>query len=249
MKRFVRVLSEAQERLKIPEPSRTQVLLEMASDLEDSYQFHLSQGCDKAEAAQRAEEAFGTSDEALKHLSRIHETNLGGMQNRLSGQVGRPWEKVLLLAIVAFEILAAAKIVSHEAFSMFLSPFTWPIAGLALAALVFTAWKLYQIFFNSGSDVRQIRSGLGALLFFACASLAVSGCGFLFHLQRFFRLNYETAPESLFMNFAGWMATISFMMTLGLLLAMLTALIWFVLFNLAARSERREIEALLEAGF
>jgi len=36
-------------------------------------------------------------------------------------------------------------------------------------------------------------------------------------------------------------------MILGLLLAMLTSLIWFVLLNLAARSERREVEALLEA--
>lgn len=245
MKRFARVLNEARDQLKIREPSRTRVLLEMASDLEDSYQFHLSQGCDEAEAARRAEEAFGTSEEALKHLTRIHESSLGGMQNRLSGQIGRPWEKLILLAIVAFEILAAAKIVSHEAFFMFLSPFLWPIGALALAALVVTAWKLYQIFFQTGSDVRQIRSGLGALLFFAGASLAVTGCGFLFHLQRFFRLNWEAAPDSLFVNFAGWMATMSFMMILGLMLAMLTALIWFVLLNLAARSERREVEALL----
>ena len=247
MKRFARVLGEAHDQLKIPEPSRTRVLLEMASDLEDSYQFHLSQGCDETEAAQRAEEAFGTSEEALKHLTRIHESGLGGMQNRLSGQIGRPWEKVLLLAIVAFEIFVVVKIVSHEAFFMFLSPFLWPIAGLALAALVLTAWKLYQIFLQTDPDVRQIREGLAALLFFAGASLAVTWCGFLFHIQRFFRLNYETAPESLFMNFAGWMATISFMMTLGLLVAMLTAMIWFVLFNLAARSERREVETLLEA--
>lgn len=245
MKRFTRVLSEARDQLKIPEPSRTRVLLEMASDLEDSYQFHLSQGCDESEAAHRAKEAFGTSEEALKHLSRIHETSLGGVQNRLSGQIGRFWEKALLVIIFVFEILATAKVVSHEAFFMFMSPFVWLIGGLAAAAFVLTTWKLYQIFFNSGSDVRQIREGLGALLFFAGASLAVTGCGFLFHIQRFFRLNYEMAPESLFMNFAGWMATISFMMTLGLLVAMLTALIWFVLFNLAIRSERREVEALL----
>jgi len=248
MKRFARVLSEAQERLEIPEPSRSRVLLEMAADLEDSYQFHLEQGCDEAEAARRAEEAFGTSEEALKHLSRIHETSLGGMQTRLSGQIGRPWEKILLLLIFAFEILAAAKVVSHEAFFMFLSPFLWIIGALAAAAFALTAWKLYQIFFSSGSDVRQLRSGLGALLFFAGASLAVSSLGFLFHIQRFFKLNYSNAPESLFMNFAGWMATISFMMILGLLVAMLTALIWFVLINLTTRSERRQVEALLDAG-
>lgn len=247
MNRFARVLGEARDRLQIPEPSRTRVLLEMASDLEDSFRYHLSQGCDESEAARRAEEAFGTSEEAIKHLTRIHLSGFAGVQQRLSGQIGRPWERLLLLAILAFEILAAVKIVSHDAFFMFFSPFLWPIAALALAALLLTVWKLHQIFFQGDSDVRQIRSGLGGLLFFAGASLTVTACGFLFHLQRFFRLNYEAAPESLFVNFAGWMATISFMMTLGLLLAMLTALSWFVLVNLAARSERREIEGLLGA--
>ena len=36
MNRFARVLSEAHDQLQIQEPSRTRVLLEMASDLEDS---------------------------------------------------------------------------------------------------------------------------------------------------------------------------------------------------------------------
>ncbi len=39
MKRFARVLGKAHGQLKIPEPSRTRVLLEMASDLENSYQY------------------------------------------------------------------------------------------------------------------------------------------------------------------------------------------------------------------
>jgi hypothetical protein len=245
MKRFAHVLSKAQEQLEIPEPFRTRVLLEMASDLEDSFEFHLSQGCDEAEAARRAEESFGTSEEALRHLTKIHESGIGGMQSRLSGQIGRPWEKALLVVIFAFEIWATAKVVSHEAFFMFVSPFVWVIGALALAAFLFTAWKLYQIFFEKGPDVRRLRSGLSTLLFFAGTSLAVTGCGFLFHIQRFFRANYEAAAESLFMNFAGWMATISFMMVLGLLVAMLTALIWYVLSNLVARAERREVEAVL----
>ena len=38
MNRFARVLSEAHDQLQIQEPSRTRVLLEMASDLEDSDQ-------------------------------------------------------------------------------------------------------------------------------------------------------------------------------------------------------------------
>ena len=47
MNRFANVLRQARDRLQVPEPSRTRILLEMASDLEDSYQFYLSQGLDE----------------------------------------------------------------------------------------------------------------------------------------------------------------------------------------------------------
>lgn len=248
MSRFAAVLNRARDRLLIPEPSRSRILLEMAADLEDSYQFYRSQGLDEVEASQRAEEAFGTSDEALRHLARIHESGGGGIGDRISGQVGRPWEKVLLLGVLLFESWFAINVLTQKGFFYFLSPFLWPIAALALAALSVTIWKLYQIFFRSGSDVRQLRTGLGVLLFCAGASLAVSGCGFLFHMQRFFRANWRQAPEALYMNFAGWMMEISSMMTVGLLNAIFVALVWFVLSNLVKRAELREIEALLEVA-
>jgi hypothetical protein len=247
MNRFAPVLQKARDQLRVPEPTRTRILLEMAADLEDSYQFYLSRGHDEAEASRRAEEAFGSSDEALKHLARIHESGVGGIGDRISGQVGRIWEKVLLLVVLIFEAWFAINVLTQKGFFLFLSPFVWPIAGLALAALSVTIWKLYQVFSGSGSDVRQLRTGLGVLLFCAGASLAVAGCGFLFHMQRFFRVNWRQAPEALYMNFAGWMMEISSMMTVGLLTAIFIALVWFVLSNLVKRAELREIEALLEA--
>lgn len=245
MNRFADVLKQARSRLLVPEPSRTRILLEMASDLEDSFQYHLSQGCDETEAAHRAKEAFGTSEEALEHLARIHQSGVGGLADRVSGQAGRLWEKILLVVLLGFEVLLAIKVLSDEAFFVNVSPFVWPIAALALAAFALAVWKLYQIISRTDNDFRQLRSGLGALLFLAGSSLAVAGCGFLFHLQRFFRVNAEHAPESLFINFAGWMIQISSMMTIGLLTAILTALVWFVLSNLVARSERAEIDDLL----
>ena len=245
MNRFADVLKQARSRLLVPEPSRTRILLEMASDLEDSFQYHLSQGCDETEAAHRAKEAFGTSEEALEHLARIHQSGVGGLADRVSGQAGRLWEKILLVVLLGFEVLLAIKVLSDEAFFVNVSPFLWPISALALAAFALAVWKLYQIISRTDNDFRQLRSGLGALLFLAGSSLAVAGCGFLFHLQRFFRVNAEHAPESLFINFAGWMIQISSMMTIGLLTAILTALVWFVLSNLVARSERAEIDDLL----
>lgn len=248
MNRFSEVLKRARARLEIPEPSRTRVLLEMAADLEDSFQFYVSQGLTEAEAVQRAEEAFGTSEEALKHLARIHQSGMGGIADRVTGQVGRLWEKILLILLFAFEIWLAVRVLSDRSFFVYMSPFLWPIAALASSAFVFTIWKLIQIFSTSGRNIRKLREGLGVLLFCAGSSFAVAGCGFLFHMQRFFRLNVERAPESLFMNFAGFMIQISSMMTIGLLTAILSALVWFLLAGLVARAEMRQMDSLLEIG-
>ena len=245
MNRFADVLNQARDRLDIPEPSRTRIVLEMASDLEDSYQYYLDQGHEEAEATRLAKEAFGTSEEALRHLSKVHGSGIGGIADRVSGQAGQVWARFLLVVLVVFEIWLAVLILTEEAFRVYVSPFVWPVAGLAVVAFAFTIWKLVQIFSRTGREISQLRSGLGVLLFCSGASLAVSASGFFYHLQRFFRLNYETAPESLFMNFAGWMISMSSMMTISLLVAILSAMVWFVLSNAVARAEMREMETLL----
>jgi uncharacterized membrane protein len=248
MNRFADVLNQVRDRLEIAEPSRTRIVLEMASDLEDSYQYFLDQGHDEAEATRLAKENFGTSEEALRHLTHVHRSGIGGMADRVSGQVGHTGARLLMLVLVVFEIWLAGVVLTEEAFRVYVSPFVWPIASLAVLAFAFTVWKLVQIFSQAGRDISRLRSGLGVLLFCSGASLAVAVCGLFFHLQRFFRHNFERAPESLFMNFAGWMVSISSMMTIGLLVAILAALVWFVLSSAVARAERREMETLLVTG-
>ncbi len=245
MTRFAKVLKRAGDHLEVPEPTRTRILLEMAFDLENCYRHYLEQGCDEAEATRRAEEAFGASDEALQLLARIHQPGFVGVADRFPRHVGTVWSKILMVALLAFEILLAIRVITDRSFFVHPSPFLWPLAGLALAAFLFTLWKLVQIFSRSGDDVRRLRTGLGTMLFFAGASLAVAGLGFLYHLQRFFRLNSIGAPETLFMNFAGWMVSISSLMTIGLLIAILAGLVWYVLSGLVSRSEARQIENLL----
>ena len=61
MSRFADVLSREKHQLDIPEPARSRILLEMASDLEDSFQHFESQGVGDDKARRLAEEAFGTS--------------------------------------------------------------------------------------------------------------------------------------------------------------------------------------------
>jgi hypothetical protein len=167
---------------------------------------------------------------------------------RFFQQVGTIWSTTLLVILLAFELFLAFRISSDRSFFVYPSPFLWPIVLLAVAAIVFTVWKLAQIFSRQGKDVRRLRTGLGVPLFFAGLSIAIAFLGFLFHLQRFFRTNAAGAPETLFMNFAGWMVSISSLMTIGLLTAILAGMVWFALSSLVIHREAREMERLLQTS-
>ncbi len=244
MSRFAGVLKKVSDGLDLPQPTRSRILLEMAGDLEDLYEHHRGQGLDEDQAARRAEEAFAVSDEALKHLARIHERN-SGLAERVTRQVGTWWEKVLLVIWLLAVILVSEAVVTEVHFFVIISPFVWPIVGLALAALAFTLWKLYQLFLRKPTDPRSFRSGLGALLFLAAASLAISVTGFFYHLRWYAFQVWDGGPEKMFGLLSNWILAISSLMIIGLLTAIFTALVWFLLAGLVARAENRQAAVLL----
>jgi hypothetical protein len=243
MSRFAGVLKKISDGLDLPQPTRSRILLEMAGDLEDLYTHHRDQGLDEEQATRRAEEAFAASEEALKHLARIHEAD-GGLTDRVVRQAGTWWEKTLLVTWLVAVILVAREVITEVHFFVIISPFVWPIVALAVGAVLFTAWKLYGLF-GKPPDPRRLRSGLGSLLFLAAASLALSACGFFYHLRWYAFQTWGEAPETVFMMFANWTLAISSMMIIGLLTAVFAALAWLVLANLVARVENRQAEALL----
>ena len=243
MSRFAGVLKRISDGLDLPQPTRSRILLEMAGDLEDLYEHHRATGLSEADAVQRAEEAFVASDEALKHLSRIHGTG-GGFTDRVAVQAGTWWAKVLLVIWLVAVVFVAKEVVTEVHFFVIISPFVWPIVGLAAAAFAFTLWRLYVLFKKPPSP-RRLRSGLGFPLFVAAASLMLSACGFFYHLRWYAFQTWERAPEAVFMMFGNWMLAISSMMIIGLLTAVFAALAWFLLSSLVTRIENREADALL----
>jgi hypothetical protein len=247
MSRFAGVLRRVSDGLDLPQPTRSRILLEIAGDLEDIYEHHRAAGLDEEQAARRAEEAFAASGEALKHLARIHEAD-AGFATRVTRQVGSWWEKVLLVIWLLAAILTARAVVTEVHFFVIISPFVWVIVGLAVAALAFTLWKLYGLFLSKPPDPRQLRSGLEVLLFLAAASLVVSVCGFFYHLRWYALQTWDQAPEAVFGMFGNWTLAISSMMIVGLLTAIFTSLVWFLLASLVTRVENREAEALLASA-
>lgn len=243
MSRFAGVLRRVSDGLDLPQPTKSRILLEMGADLEDAYLHFRSQGLDETKAVGRAEEAFVVSDEALKHLARIHQSG-GQLADRLLSQVGSLWAKILLILWVLAVLAIASRVARVERFFEFVSPFIWPILGLALAAFGVSLWKLFELL-RRRPDFRRLRLGLGTLLFAAASSLGLAACGFFYHLRWFAYHSYEAAPEAFFAIMGRWTQAVSSMMVLGFLTSILAGLAWFTLSSLVTRIEHRRAAALL----
>lgn len=133
MEAFDRVLRRAEAGLRVPEPQRSRILLEMASDLEDLYRSYRDRGLGEVEARERAVRLLGASPDVLAELGRAHGSRVAGVLDRLAGAGAHRLESALV-ALVA--TLAAA----GGAYAVWRSPVTaepsaWTWAVLALAGL------------------------------------------------------------------------------------------------------------------
>lgn len=139
MNRFSEILRQTSERLDLPQPEKSRILLEIASDLEDLYGLYRGQGLEEREAVRRAEEKLAVSDEALAELARIHESPFRRFLGRISEQAQTRWERVLLTALVVFiALFAGRELLSTELYHR-ASRFVWPVLGSAFAAALAAA--------------------------------------------------------------------------------------------------------------
>ncbi|MCP4659048.1 MAG: hypothetical protein GY856_26870 [bacterium] len=243
MNRFAPQLQKISDQLVLPPPTRSRILLEMAADLEDLFEYHLARGCDEAEAARRAEETLAASDDTLRHLVTIHQSGFNRFVDRLSAQARSRWERVVLVALVAFAVLYTGRTMATAEWLTHASVFIWPIWAIGGIAFALIVTKLYALFLKRDRDVRRLRSGLGTILLLAVASLVTGAYGFFVELYLYFRSIVESGKGFP----VEWMLKVSIMVNLSLIVAIATALAWFVLVNLVTRIENLEAAVILDS--
>ncbi len=72
MSRFAGELRETCERLSLPQPTRSRVLLEISADMEDLYHLNRERGLSESEAHTLAVENCDLSYDSLAALTEIH---------------------------------------------------------------------------------------------------------------------------------------------------------------------------------
>jgi hypothetical protein len=244
MSRFSALLKQTNERLDLPQPTKSRILLEIASDLDDMYRLFIDQGMNERDAIRRVNEKFEVSDDALQELIQVHESPFRKFLGRFSEQAQTRWERVMLIVLILFVAgLSGQQILSGEFFRQ-ASGFVWPAIGISFGIFILTIQNIYKLYIKKDHDIRTLRSGLPWLLVLGCVSLLTGFAGFSWEIYRAARA-IATAGDTL-LPIVQWGVSSSAMVVVSLLVAISAVLIWFVLINKARAIEIAEVAWLLE---
>jgi hypothetical protein len=241
MSRFNAFLHHTGERLALPKATRSLILVEIASDLEELFNHYLQQGLNEEEAAARAEEKVDMSDEALAELVRIH-SDARGWSDRIVRRTQPLWERVAMDLIVLFFVAALALGAGFNFVEQF-NGFIWPILGIFVALSV--VFVVQMFWFSDNPSPRRLRESLATPLFLGAASLVVgfAGTGIEFYLTMMRMARDANHAGPLFAKFVlEGTATLA----IALLVALAAGMAWFFLAGKVARVEDDAASAYLE---
>lgn len=244
MSRFTRTLSETADRLTVPQSVRSRILLEVAADMDDLYKAYMDRGLEGEAAREAVLEHFDLSDEALEDLVRVHNSPIQGVLNGLSGQPGQGWEKTVLTGLVVGVLAALYGLASQGGILGASSAFVWPVMAVTAVAVGLGVVKLTQVVKARTEPVRALRSGVGAILGLAGIELLLGLSGAWVELYRV-ALRIQVAREETPLLLSRWLEMASATLTITVGMALITALVWFVVAGRVARAERAHTDQLL----
>jgi hypothetical protein len=258
MKRFVQHLKSIEERLDLPQPLKSRIILEIAADMEDLFNHFKEKGMGDEEAITEVERKMEITEDSLEALSQVHKSGLQRLLDRLDLQTRNRWEKVVLVLTIL--ILAVLSLRSVLAIPMITrsSIFVWPILGIGFMGLTVFFMRSFQLYIARNHEPRSLRRGLPLLLFFAGSSFMIGILGYLMEILKAgkhgilmdYKIIYMISPNRLgpdldLQSLTTWMMQSASLIMVSMLVTISMAFLWFILFNKVQRIERVAVEWLV----
>ncbi len=174
MDRFGPVLRRVDRGLKVPEPERSRILMEVAADLEDLYRNLRLRGLEEEAARREAERRLAPADAALASLQSVHLPAVERLLRRLGHTTRGRLELATLVLISLGAAAAAAFGVVRSGTVSASAPGLWMVAALAAAGLGQGVARGYALFFRGDPLRSGWRRGIDGVLA-AAAATALAG--------------------------------------------------------------------------
>lgn len=244
--RFAPALRRIGLELALPEPARSRVLIEMASDLDSLFEHYLALGLSEEEAAGRAERKVLASPQEVQRLVAVHTTGAARWAAWLTGRVRRDLDLFLFLAGVVPVLAMAALLLTREIALLRGSPFAWAVLGIGIAILGLSARRFHQLFLRGDEAPEELRAGLSGLLCLGAAGPTVAALGLLVHLHALFLSLARGGGSPDWVRAAEEIGRGAALLGTGILLGLAAGLLWFILASRVVALERAESIFLLD---
>jgi hypothetical protein len=260
MNRFSPLLTEIYQKLDLPQPTKSEILLEIAADMEDLYETCIQEGLGEKDALARTAEKFQLDDTVIQDLVRVHQSAFKKWFDKLTARTQTRWERgVLVLTVLSIIILAGYAMIASEFFRT-ASRFVYPLSAIGLSILVIFLAKIYALYIKKDHNVRNLRKGLSLLLFLGVLNIFIGLWGYLIEL-------YTIGSNSLLpgSSFITIICTVnpsaqqirqiteclmksSSVMLLCLFLMVVTVVFWYMLMTKIIKIEQAEADVLVDTS-
>ena len=238
------VLHAIYDRLALPQPVRTRVLLELSGDMEDMKKLYVDHGMSDEDAEKRVLESFDLSDDALEELVKIHCRPLRRFLDHLSFQSRGILERMALVSLAVLCVMILIKGLMTQKILSEAGPLAWPVFAALVGAVLSTSAKLYQLHILQDHRPHPIRRFINLPLGLAGIGLGLGFLGMYGHIF-YARFAGGTTIEAV-RHLAVAVHRSAALLTISMSTSLLGAIMWFVSTHTIARLE--EDEASLRLG-
>ena len=259
MRRFAQLLIRINDKLDLPQPQKSKILLEIATDMDELFDIYLKRGASEAEAMAKIEEKFSMDDETINELIALHDSGFRKFLDKLSMQAQTRWERaILFLAFLMISYMCLQAVTTADFLST-ASKFIVPVMAIGSVSALLAIRKFYLLYLKKEHDLRRLRKGLTPFLLLAGLSLFTGTFGYFIELalaeDKFLwygQYLFFTIPSRVFdvyggiIYFINWMMKTSAMIITSIFVAIVSAMFWYIFQNKVTKIEIAETSILLE---
>ena len=255
---FKTLLMNINNKLELPQPTKSRIILEISADLNDAYHTFQSQGMSEKEAIEAAKQKFDLDKRSLNELVHVHQTSFQRWFDHLSTPAQTWWERIILICLLTFVIISGSVTIMKVPLVEQASPFVWIIFILAIIACAVFLQKIYQIYIKKDHRLINVKRGVPFLLFISGLSLGSCMWGYYWQLYNFKEYGHILETKMIYLihtehpffptvykELIDWMIESSSFVMIGMLVAILIAFMWYLLMIKISKIEEAEAAVLL----
>jgi len=182
MNRFVSTIKMLDEKIDLPQPMKSRILLEISADLNDLFEYYKQKGLSDHEAEQKTQEKFHFDEKSIEELTEVYNTGFYRWLHTITDRTRNRWEKLALVFIILFSLFFVGQVILSSEFFLHSSVFVIPVLTIVFFALILLMIKFYKIYILKDHNIKRLRSNLPSILFLGGATLLVGVLGFFIHL-------------------------------------------------------------------